>query len=403
MTIVRRRQEIRAMTNMTAAFQHASASHALAAHHVQPVKLGLHDMETSPISSSPRTSNTKKEKIYRRKLTKAEVGARARADLAKKGMLPDIQPDDIRQSQTSQGALQRGFWGTLYDNTLGVLESALAEDETKPETVKPHGKPSRANKETARTGPSVDRPSMESFLKHIEGKFTCQRLGRPCIARPGEPFPRVVIIGWEHTGISEEWGEGLIAHFKRPGDKVIVEVAPADLEDENIHKIQCMGLSKNDCIAGEIQIVKDALDEAAFKTIELEYLMLAVLDPGPARTIWENNYKQPYVLSRLLQEQYGKSYPLRAPFLSAEQAAEINRLHQIWQELNSKVLQWNGVREQNYVRILESEMTNQEGTIYVTIGAMHAENLGQAFSNDDRVIALNPTSHEPRRNPRVLG
>jgi hypothetical protein len=245
---------------------------------------------------------------------------------------------------------------------------------------------------------------MESFLKHIDGKFTCERLGRPCVARPGEPFPRAVIIGWEHTGISEEWGEELFAHFKRPGDKLIVEVVPADLEDENIHRIQCMGLSKDDCIGGEIQILKDALDEAAFKTIEIQYLMLAVLDPGPARAIWENNYKQPYVLSRLLQEQYGRSYPLRAPLLSAEQAAEINRLHQIWQELNSKVLESSGVREQNYARILERELTSQDGTIYVTIGATHAENLGRTFSNDDRVIVLMPTRMgQPRRNPRVYG
>jgi hypothetical protein len=28
-------------------------------------------------------------------LTKAEIGARARADLAKKGMLPAIKPDDV--------------------------------------------------------------------------------------------------------------------------------------------------------------------------------------------------------------------------------------------------------------------------------------------------------------------
>jgi hypothetical protein len=324
--------------------------------------------------------------------------------LKKAGMLPETGADDITKSQTSQGApLQRSFLGAVYDYTLGVLENALAEEETKTETAKPDRKQGPAkSKVRAATGRSVDRPSMESLMKRIEGKFTCTRRGQPCVAGPGEPLPRVVIIGWEHTGASEEWGEELIAHLKRPGDKVVVEASPTVLEDEKIRNVECLGLSKDDCIAGEIQIVKDALDEAGLETIELEFLMLAVLDPVTARAIWENNYKQPYVVSRLLQEQYEESRVLREPFLSVEQVAEINRLHQMYQELNSKLPEWNGVREENYVRILEREMTRQEGTIFLPIGAGHVENIGRSFSNDDRVIVLMPTRlGEPRRNPRV--
>ena len=98
-----------------------------------------------------------------------------------------------------------------------------------------------------------------------------------------------------------------------------------------------------------------------------------------------------------------ESVPLRAPLLSAEQAAEINLLHQLSQELKSKMLEWNGVREQNYIRVLEREMTNQEGTIFVPIGAAHVENIRRSFANDDRVVVLMPTRlGEPRRNPSVF-
>jgi hypothetical protein len=80
----------------------------------------------------------------------------------------------------------------------------------------------------------------------------------------------------------------------------------------------------------------------------------------------------------------------------------MDRLHQRYQELDSMIREWNGPREQNYVRILEREMTRQEGTIFLPIGAGHVENIGRSFSNDDRVIVLMPTRlGEPRRNPRV--
>jgi hypothetical protein len=90
-----------------------------------------------------------------------------------------------------------------------------------------------------------------------------------------------------------------------------------------------MGVSKDACIAGEIQEVKDALDVAQMRAIQIEYLMLAVLDPETARAIWENNSYNPHHLSRLLLEQYEKSAALRGPFLSAEQVAEINDLHRM--------------------------------------------------------------------------
>jgi hypothetical protein len=385
------------MTNATATFQCPAIPLTLTPGQIPPAKLNGHQVELHRGRTSPRVNQTGR---WLRDMTSKQ----RQAFFRRKGVEIKPRPDPIETSATSQGApLQRSFLGAVYDYTLGVLENALAEEETKTETAKPDRKQGPAKtKVRAATGRSVDRPSMESLMKRIEGKFTCTRRGQPCVAGPGEPLPRVVIIGWEHTGASEEWGEELIAHLKRPGDKVVVEAPPAALEDEKIRNVECLGLSKDDCIAGEIQIVKDALDEAGLETIELEFLMLEILDPVTARAIWENNYKQPYVVSRLLQEQYEKSRVLREPFLSVEQVAEINRLHQMYQELNSKLPEWNGVREENYVRILEREMTRQEGTIFLPIGAGHVENIGRSFSNDDRVIVLMPTRlGEPRRNPRV--
>jgi hypothetical protein len=385
------------MTNATATFQCPAIPLTLTPGQIPPAKLNGHQVELHRGRTSPRVNQTGR---WLRDMTSKQ----RQAFFRRKGVEIKPRPDPIETSATSQGApLQRSFLGAVYDYTLGVLENALAEEETKTETAKPDRKQGPAkSKVRAATGRSVDRPSMESLLKRIEGKFTCTRRGQPCVAGPGEPLPRVVIIGWEHTGASEEWGEELIAHLKRPGDKVVVEAPPVPLEDEKIRNGQCLGFSKDDCIAGEMQIVRDTLDKVGLASIELEFLMLEILDPETARTIWESNHKQPNVLSRLLVEEYEKSRVLRGPFMSLEQAAEMDRLHQRYQELDSMIREWNGPREQNYVRILEREMTRQEGTIFLPIGAGHVENIGRSFSNDDRVIVLMPTRlGEPRRNPRV--
>jgi len=337
-------------------------------------------------------------------LTYREVGQLAYQDLARKGMLPTTP-----QSQTSQGAQLRsgGIFGTLYDYTLGVLESlsSLVEEEAEVETVKPGQKQKPATTEMTANGRSVYRPSMESFLEKIEGKFTCMRGGLPCLARPGEPLQGTVILGWEHAGISEQWGEELIADLKRPGDKIVVEYTQTELEDEVERKTECMGFSKEDCIPGEIESLKDPLKLLASKNIELQYQILAVLDPEAASGIWQSHRdKHPYELSRLLIEQYVKSYPVRAPHLSAEQTKEFNRLFQEHQEQASRILQGNEAREQNYIRILEWEIMNRDGNNFVAIGSGHVKNMRRSFSNNDKVITLMPARlGEPRRNPRLYG
>jgi hypothetical protein len=119
MTTARRRQEIRAMSNMTVGFEPPTRSGAPAVY-TPHVKFSSYDVRTGPVSTGPRatkkTSKTRKEKIYRRKLTKAEIGARARADLAKKNMLPTIEADDIVKSQVNEGSKQKSMFGQMRDS-----------------------------------------------------------------------------------------------------------------------------------------------------------------------------------------------------------------------------------------------------------------------------------------------
>src|SRR5262245_49611182 len=271
------------MTNMTVPYQPPTVSTAPAVFHAPPVKLGPHDVRTGPVSASPRTSQTKKQNTRRRKLTKPEIAARARADLAKNGMLPDIKPDNIRESQISQAPLDRGIFGTLYDNILGALESALAEEETKPEPMKPV-----ARQRPAATG------KLDDFLKDIEGEFKCFRQGKPCKALGDETLKgKIVLIGWAHdddAGIASI--RGLLAkHMNPKTDYLVAETTPSEFQRGTYRDRSCMGVAKERCIAGDLEGGTQRTEAALTKAAEAAVKFANRLDPDAASEIVRNHVK----------------------------------------------------------------------------------------------------------------
>jgi hypothetical protein len=373
------------MTNVTVAFQQPTTS--IAIYHAPPVKLGPHDVETSPISSSPRTSNTKKEKIYRRKLTKAEISARARADLAKKGMLPDIKPDDIRQSQTSQGAaLQRGFWGTLYDNTLGVLENALAEDEIKPEPVKP----------IARQRP-VATGKLDDFLKDIEGNFKCFRQGKPCTVKGNEDLKgKVILIGWTHdddAGIRSI--RSLLAkHMRKETDFLVAETTPSEFQQGTHRDRSCMGVAKERCIAGDLEggskIATAAADKAAAAAAKLAHR----LDPNAAAEI-ARKYADEISVYKILNACQGVIVS-KYKSLSPKQVKALNGLDQEYvgaiNQMNEATALEMRARNKHMRQIVMDNVPNGSGTLFVALGGLHVDYLARGLENNDFVLELHTES-----------
>jgi hypothetical protein len=222
-----------------------------------------------------------------------------------------------------------------------------------------------------------------------------------------EPF--FAPLQTNHQQQHEEWSEELIRRFKRPGDKVVVEFTPTFLEHDGNRKAVCLGVSRQDCLAGEVEQIKDPVDAAAVKSINLRVQLLASLDPDAANAIianYNNENANSFWLS--LNEQYDKSYPLRWPHMTTEQRETTARLFDEYEatvrDYHALAAQAQQARDQNYVRLLESEMSNRETTIYVPIGEDHVATIIESFRDNDRVVALYPTRRgEPRRNPRIYG
>jgi hypothetical protein len=134
MTIARRRQEMRAMTNATATFQCPAIPLTLTPGQIPPAKLNGHQVELYRGPTSPRVA-AKQSGNWLFDMTDQE----RQAFLSRSGVpqVKSTEPDPIENSKKSQGApLQRSFLGAVYDYTLGVLENALAEEETEADKAK---------------------------------------------------------------------------------------------------------------------------------------------------------------------------------------------------------------------------------------------------------------------------
>lgn len=326
-------------------------------------------------------------------------------------------PDPKDRSVTSQAQqlqpwLQRfSDWGNWVGEQFAVAligdDDAVRPPKDSVEPVTPGQKQKPAKSEVSANGRSGDYRSMDFFLKRIEGKFTCERLGKPCIAVPEETLRGMkVVIGNAHSEISEEWAEDLLMRFKRPGDKLIVEATSSELEDDVTRRAFCLGFSRENCIAGEIENLKDQLDAGLANLVELRFQRLSFLDPEEAFRIRVNHsLEETTRLMILINEAYVPRMRMLWPSLTAEQIETVRQLTEAIdsadEEFRLLMQQTMDARNQNYVRLLQGQMGNRETTTYVMVGTRHVPGVMEAFSTTDTVLALYPVVRgEPRRTAR---
>jgi hypothetical protein len=333
-----------------------------------------------------------------------------RALLARNGLV--LSPQATSQGAQLQpgGILNPYAWGNwLFDKAAqyGVVQlaEAPAKEQVEPEkaaTAKPAKKT-----EVSANARSGGYRSMDFFLKRIEGKFTCERLGKPCIAVPEETLRGMkVVIGNAHSEISEEWAEDLLMRFKRPGDKLIVEATSSELEDHVTRTAFCRGFSRENCIAGEVENLKDQLDAGLANLVELRFQRLSFLDPEEEFRIRVNHpLEETTRLMILINEAYVPRMRMLWPSLTAEQIETVRQLTEAIdsadEEFRLLMQQTMDARNQNYVRLLQGQMGNRETTTYVMVGERHVPGVMEAFSTTDTVLALYPVVRgEPRMTAR---
>jgi hypothetical protein len=264
------------MTNATAAYQCPAISPRVTSGQL-PVRLNTHQVELYLGPTCPRLATKQTGKRLR-----GMTGEQRQDFLRRKGVktVKPTGPDPIATAQTSQGVLQRGFLGMVYDYTLGALENALAEDEVKPATIKP----------VARPKPSASG-RLDDFFKDIEGDFKCLRQGKSCKAGSETLKGKIVLIGWAHdddAGI-QKIRDLLAKYMDVKTDKVIAEISPSEFRSAGTRDRRCMGVAMDRCVPGDMeggtQRSLAATTKAAEAAAKLAHRLIQRLQPRlPADT-----------------------------------------------------------------------------------------------------------------------
>jgi hypothetical protein len=383
MTIARRRQEIRAMTNMTATFQCPAVSLTPPAWQLPLGKLNAHLVEFHPGPTSPR-AQAKQTRKWLFDMTDTE----RIAFLSRSGVrqVKSTEPDPIEKSMKSQGVLQRGFWGTLYDNTLGALENALAEDETKPETVKPV-----ARQRPAATG------KLDDFLKDIEGNFRCFRQGKPCTVMGTESLDgKVILIGWAHD---DEKGirairDLLARHMRKKTDFLVAETTPSEFQQGTYRDRSCMGVAKERCIAGDLEGGSKITTAAADKAGAVAAKLAHRLDPNAAAEI-ARKYAGEISVYKILNACQGV-IASKYKSLSPKQIKALNGLDQEYvdaiNEMNEATTLEMRARNRHMRQVVMDNVPNGSGTLFVVLGGLHVDYLARGLETNGSVLELYPES-----------
>src|SRR5262245_52684848 len=274
------------------------------------------------------------------------------------------EPDPIETAVTSQAPLDRGIFGMIYDNTLGVLENALAEEEAKPESVKPV-----ARQRPAATG------KLDDFLKDIEGEFKCFRQGKPCKALGSETLKRkIVLIGWSHdddAGITSI-RDLLAKHMNPKTDYLVAETTPSEFQRGIYRDRSCMGVAKERCIAGDLERGSTITAAAAEKAAAAAAKLANRLDPNAAAEIvhkYANEvsiYKILNAFQRMITSKYNN--------LSAKQKKAMNGLDQEYVDainhMNEATTLELRNRDRHMRQVVMDNLPDQGSTLFVALGGL---------------------------------
>jgi len=423
MTIARRRQEMRAMTNATATFQCPAIPLTPTPGPVPPAKLSGHPVELYRGPTHPRVA------LKRTGQRLHDMTSAQRQDfLRRKGVEIKPRPDPIETSATSQGApLQRGFLGMVYDYTLGVLENALGEGETEADTVKDRVvdktldvvEPSdsvvedakvesdqpAAKPKTEATAISKSEKAFKTTKQLVDyakrNGFICtDQFENDCVGKSNQKLDgSLVLIGNDH---SDRRGldaiKGLLQGM-RAKDVLLAETAPDDLNPAVCFRVperQCIGIVPHTALAQQYYA----------ELIDATYARLEAFDPAAARAIKarlpnvgsthdDDSLDSFQEYERLLNEAMDKIRPRIAADRKSELRKHDQKVQKASDRFGAEVRKSVDSRDVNFVKKIKQALSESRGrTVYCSLGLMHIAKIGRQFT-DLRVFMLLPRSSLP--------
>jgi hypothetical protein len=327
------------------------------------------------VSSGPRASAPKKLTHKPHYLPHSKVVRLIKEEQRAKGIVPTM-PHDIRESQVSQGALQRGVLGTLYDYTLGVLEPlrSLVQEEAKAEPVK-----------------------LNDFLNYAKGSnFKCFRHGKPCTALSDEKLGgKVVLIGHAHAddeGITAM--RKLLGTYVKKTDRVLAEITPSDFRDyPRMRDRLCMGVAPERCIAGDSEESRQRSLATITKFNIAAFKLAEELDPAAAAAISRdygdigNMDNRGETRCRAVIRAHMRG--LSNQEMRARAPNSLDQYLQAFHEMDAVTIEESGIRDAHFLDVILDNLPDENSTLFVPLGGLHTHHLASTMI-EDRAIELYP-------------
>jgi hypothetical protein len=250
-------------------------------------------------------------------------------------------------------------------------------------------------------------PSMRDFdATAAASNFLCARMGRPCVARPGESLKgKTVVIGYllddkDDIAACRE----LVGRNLRPDDRVLCGVGRTELQDPAVRDAACFGAPQEQSIAVAESNMSARTGEAMIKLADLALQRLRLIDPEYAREL-EETHRSLHTEATARLSEYQNAASQLSHLTPRENRKAVDRLKREINEASDEFLSIS--REETPARTaLYAEqmrtLSDGERTIYVAAPMAVADQLQAEFLDNPDVVVICPRNSAERWS-RAMG
>jgi hypothetical protein len=246
-----------------------------------------------------------------------------------------------------------------------------------------------------------DWPSMRDFNDGAAGSnFKCARMGKPCVARPGESLKgKTVVIGYllddkEDIAACRE----LVGKNLRPDDRVLCGVSRTELQDPAVRDAACFGAPQEQSIAVAESAMSARTGEAMIKLADLALQRMRLIDPRYASEL-EKTHRSQHTEATARFSEFQNAASQRWHLTPRENRKAVDRLKREINEASEELLSIS--REETPARTaLYAEkmrtLSDGERTIYVVAPMAVADQLQEKFLDNPDVVVVCPRNSAER-------
>ena len=250
-------------------------------------------------------------------------------------------------------------------------------------------------------------PSMRDFdAAAAASNFKCARMGKPCVARPGESLKgKTVVIGYllddkDDIAACRE----LVARNLRPDDRVLCGVGRTELQDPAVRDAACFGAPQEQSIAVAESDMSARTGEAMIKLADLALQRLRLIDPEYARELEETHRSLHTEATARYLEYFNAGSDLSNVALPENRKA-VERLtreiDKVARETLAIGMEETPARAALYAEQMRT-LSDGERTIYVAAPMAVADRLQAEFLDNPDVVVICPRNSAERWS-RAMG